>query len=65
MSELPVSEGFIIAIIGAMGALLAGILTCGLRSRCSRIKICCIECDRDVIPSTELNGIGVNVNPPT
>ena len=65
MSELPVSEGFILAIFGGICAILAGILTCGLRSRCSRIKICCIECDRDVIPSTELNGVSVNVNPPT
>ena len=39
MSEsLPVSEGFIIAIFGGLAATLAGILACGLKSRCSRIK---------------------------
>ena len=61
MSQLPVSEGFIIAIFGGVGATLAGILACGLKSRCSRIKCCCIECDRDVIPSRDLNGVTVEV----
>mgnify|MGYP003651207681 CR=1 FL=1 len=65
MKELLVSEGLILSVFGGIGALFAGILTCVLRSRCSRIKICCMECDREVIPSTELTGIGVNISQPT
>lgn len=65
LSELPVSEGFIIAIFGGMGALLAGILACGLKSRCSRIKCCCVECDRDVIPARDLNNVSVDIPNPT
>ena len=61
MSELPVSEGFIIAIFGGLGATLAGILACGLKSRCSRIKCCCIECDRDVIPASNLPDVRVEI----
>ena len=59
MSELPISESFLITIIAAIGTLIAGILACALKSRCSRIKCCCIECDRIVIPPSELNQINM------
>ena len=65
MSELAVSEGFIIAMFGGFSALITGILMCVLKSRCSRIKCCCLECDRNVIPSSELNSIRVELPPTT
>lgn len=57
MSELPVSEAFIIALLGGLTGVLGMSLTCCLKSRCSHIKMCCIECDREVIPVTELNSV--------
>ena len=53
MGELPIREGFMIAILVGVGSLIAGILTCALKSRCTKIKCCCIECDRDVLPNPD------------
>ena len=52
---LPVSEGFILALFGGFVGFVGGILTCALKSRCSRIKCCCVECERDVLPPADLN----------
>ena len=64
MSELAVSEGFIIAMFAGLSALIAGVLACALKSRCSRIKCGCIECDRDVIPVASLNNVRVDIPTP-
>ena len=64
MTHFPFSEGFIIAIFGGVTALIAGILTCALKSRCSRIKCGCVECDRIVIPVNDLNNITLNRREP-
>ena len=64
MSTLPVSEGFIIAMFGGFGALVSGILVCCLRSRCTSIKFCGVECQRDVIPPDQLDAAQVNIAPP-
>jgi hypothetical protein len=64
MGDLPVSEGFIIAMFGGFSALLGGILACALKSRCSRIKCLCVECDRDVIPANQLDKAKVNTATP-
>ena len=56
---LPVSESFIIALVGGVSATFALLLSCLLKSRCYRVRICCIECDRAVIPSTELNNVSL------
>ena len=42
-------------VIGAMGMCL----TCILRSRCSKIKVCGIECDREVISEGNLGAVEV------
>ena len=52
MSELPVSESFLIGCIGLIGGMFGGFLTFLLRSRCVRIKCCGVECERQ-LPDTE------------
>jgi len=61
MSELPVSEGFIISIIGIFGGIFGGFLTFLLRSRCKNIKCCCVECEREVLQGNELQAVQVDV----
>lgn len=64
MSDLIVSEGFMIAIFGGFSALIAGVLSCALKSRCTRIKCCGVECERNVIPASELNNVHVEIPTP-
>ena len=65
MSEfaLPVSESFLIGVLGMLAGLCGGCLTCLLRSRCSKIKFCGIECERNVSDNVEAVDVrSVNVN---
>lgn len=43
----------IIGLVAIIGTTLSGILTTLFHSRCSHIKCCCIECDREVIHTQE------------
>ena len=62
MSEdMIVSESFIIACIGIACGALGGVLTCALRSRCSKIKCCCIECDRQVLTAAEMRNTNIEI----
>ena len=65
-NELPISEGFILAIIGSFSACIALIFKFILKSRCSNIKLCCglIDCKREVIPPASINDIELAVSPP-
>lgn len=45
-----VTESFLLTIIAGGFAFLGSFLICLLRSRCTTIKCCCVECDRDVLP---------------
>jgi len=64
-NSLPVSESFLLGIFAGGGACIAGILSCALKSRCSKIKIACIECDRQVLTGDDLRNVEVNLgNPP-
>lgn len=64
MSELPVSETFLIGCVGALAGLCGAFFTCILRSRCSRIKFCGVECERVVTdtpqPPIEVRAVNVN-----
>lgn len=40
---------FVLTFAGLLGGFGAALLTYFLKSRCRRIKVCCIECDRDPI----------------
>lgn len=54
-SSLPVTETFLITITtGVLGAL-SGLCVCMLKSRCTKIKCCGFEVDRDVIPARDLS----------
>ncbi len=64
MSEqMVVSESFIITCVGIFCAALGGILTCALRSRCTKIKCFCIECDRQVISEAQLSRTTLEIPP--
>ena len=66
-NELPISEGFILAIIGSFSACVALIFKFILKSRCSNINLCCglIDCKREVIPPANLSDVELAVSPPT
>lgn len=54
---------WILSMVGVVGACASGILVYMLKSRCTKIKCCGVECDRDVIDLTaadvESRGIGL------
>lgn len=64
MSELPVSESFLIGCVGVFAGLCGGFLTFLLRSRCSKIKFCGIECERVVsdgnVEPIEVRQVSIN-----
>lgn len=43
----------LVALIAVIGTSLSGCLTTLFHSRCSKIKMCGMECDREVIHSKE------------
>lgn len=61
MSSLPVSESFIIAVAGCVTASFGIFLSCLLKSRCYRIRICGIECDRQVVQPEDLNHVNIEI----
>lgn len=60
-SNMPVSEGFILAIIGIASGLCGAFLSFMLKSRCAKIKCCCVECERNVIDAKDLEIADVKV----
>lgn len=50
MSELPFSESFLLTLTGSVFAAVGGLLMCVLKSRCTAIKCCGAQCERDVLP---------------
>ena len=59
-TQLPVSESLILTALGMIGACCAGILSCILKSRCTKISCGCFSIERDVIPASEINNVQVN-----
>lgn len=60
----------IIALVAVIGTTISGILTTLFHSRCSKIKCCGMECDRDIIHTKEETDLdrfekenNVNINP--
>jgi len=55
-SSLPVSESFVITIIGAVGALISLVFASLRKSRCGDIVCCfgCFKCKREVLTADEL-----------
>ncbi len=48
------SEGFILALVGFGATAFGACLTFILRSRCTSIKCCCVEIQRQVLQQDEL-----------
>ena len=48
---------FILSLITLVGGGATACLRYFLKSRCTSIKCCCISCQRDVIPSDNLNDV--------
>ena len=54
-----IDSGFILTLVGLLGAGSAYCLTYFLKSRCTRIKCGCIECLRDPITEDHLNEVQI------
>ena len=52
----------LVVLVGAVGGILLGVLSCILKSRCSLIKCGCIEIKRDVIAETNLSKANLTNN---
>ena len=58
--ELPVSESFLLGLFAGLSACVAGVLSCALKSRCTKIKLFCCEFDRDVLTGDDLKNIKID-----
>ena len=61
-ATMPVSEGLILSVGAMLMGCIAGVLTCVLKSRCTKISFCGISCERDVIPPTDLENVQVSMD---
>ena len=52
-------DTFLLALVGMLGGGGVYLLTFCLKSRCRVINCFCMKCERDPIPSAELNNISV------
>ncbi len=55
-SNMPVSESFVLGVIGAFGGLISLIFASLRKSRCNDINCCCglFKCNRDVMDAEEM-----------
>lgn len=55
-NNMPVSESFVLGVIGAFGGLISLVFASIRKSRCSNIKCCCglFTCARDVMDAEEM-----------
>ena len=44
-----VNSAFVLTLLGLFGAGLSGVAMCVLKSRCTTIKCCCMQCERLVL----------------
>ena len=63
MSELPewFNGAFILTLTGMVGGGISYLLIFCLKSRCTNIKCCCIELNRQPIPVENINEVNLNV----
>lgn len=50
---------FILTLVGLIGGGGVYLLSFFLKSRCRVITCCCVKCEREPIPSTDLNNVNV------
>ena len=53
-------DTFILSLVGIIGGGGLYCLTFILKSRCRDIECCCVRCERDVIPPTDLNNVSIS-----
>ncbi len=56
------SEGFLLTVVATISGIIGLLLQTCLKSRCTAIKLCGLECIRQPIPVQELNNVNVNNN---
>ena len=59
--NMPISEGFLLSAGAMFFGMCAACLTCILKSRCKKISVCGVSCERDVIPASELDSVNVDL----
>lgn len=50
-------------IVGIFLGSLTGCCMCVLKSRCSKIKCCCVSCERNVLSEQAINNLQSNIQP--
>ena len=56
------NEGFLLTIVASFSGMVGLLLNTCIKSRCSAIKFCGLECIRQPIPIEELNNVNVVSN---
>ena len=56
------NEAFLLTIVGTLSAMFGLLLNTCIKSRCTAIKFCGLECIRNPIPVEELNNVNVENN---
>lgn len=52
----------LVVLVGTIGGILLGVMSCILKSRCSLIKCCGVEIHRDVITESNLSKANLSNN---
>lgn len=63
MSELPTwfNGTLILSLFAGFSSLCVGCLACVLKSRCTKIKCCGFEVERDVIKASDFKNVNISV----
>jgi len=56
------NEAFLLTIVATLSGMFGLLLNTCIKSRCSVIKLCGLECIRQPIPVEELNNVNVESN---
>ena len=56
------NEAFLLTIVASLSAMLGLLLNTCIKSRCTAIKFCGLECIRQPIPVEELNNVNIQNN---
>ena len=52
----------LVVLVGTIGGILLGVMSCVLKSRCSLIKCCGVEIHRDIITESNLSKANLSNN---
>lgn len=57
---IELNSGFLITFTGMLIGCVSGTLVYFLKSRCTRVNICCMNCERQPINEDHLNDVELN-----